>query len=473
VRVSEALAEAPSSGDGQPASSNFLASIAGRLSSIGHAILAFGHDDARFREVIEALPAAIYTTDKDGRITFYNEAAELMWGRKPTLGDDQWCGSWKLYWPDGTMLPHDECPMAIALKTGKPVRGVEAVAERPDGTRVPFAPYPTPIFDASGELAGGVNMLVDLTHRKLAEENAQRLAAIVTSSDDAIISKDLNGIIKSWNRGAERLFGYNSEEVIGRPVTILIPPERLDEEPSILARLRRGERIDHYGTVRRRKDGSLVDISLTVSPIVSADGRIIGASKIARDITERKRVQEQQKVLLAEIMHRVKNTLATVQAIAGQTLLRAPADERTAFTARLHALSKAHDLLTSDKWDRASLREVINAAVGPFQLERFTVEGPDTWLIASMSLQVTLALHELATNAVKYGALRNTTGRVRVTWERLEAGRLKLSWRETDGPRVTTPKHKGFGSILIEHAFEGARFEYAPQGLTCTFEISI
>jgi PAS domain S-box-containing protein len=359
------------------------------------------------------------------------------------------------------------------LKTGKPVRGVEAVAERPDGTRVPFAPYPTPIFDASGELAGGVNMLVDLTHRKLAEENAQRLAAIVTSSDDAIISKDLNGIIKSWNRGAERLFGYNSEEVIGRPVTILIPPERLDEEPSILARLRRGERIDHYETVRRRKDGSLVDISLTVSPIVSADGRIIGASKIARDITERKRVQEQQKVLLAEIMHRVKNTLATVQAIAGQTLLRAPADERTAFTARLHALSKAHDLLTSDKWDRASLREVINAAVGPFQLERFTVEGPDTWLNASMSLQVTLALHELATNAVKYGALRNTTGRVRVTWERLEAGRLKLSWRETDGPRVTTPKHKGFGSILIEHAFEGARFEYAPQGLTCTFEISI
>src|SRR2546423_558111 len=248
MRVSEALSEAPSSGVGQPVSSNFLASIAGRLSNIGQAILAFGQDDTRFREVIEALPAAIYTTDKDGRITFYNEAAELMWGRKPTLGDDQWCGSWKLYWPDGTMLPHDECPMAIALKTGKPVRGVEAVAERPDGTRVPFAPYPTPIFDASGELAGAVNMLVDLTHRKLAEENAQRLAAIVTSSDDAIISKDLNGIIKSWNRGAERLFGYNSEEAIGRPITILIPRDRIDEEPSILQRLRRGEPIDHYET---------------------------------------------------------------------------------------------------------------------------------------------------------------------------------------------------------------------------------
>ena len=134
-----------------------------------------------------------------------------------------------------------------------------------------------------------------------------------------------------------------------------------------MERLRRGERIDHYETVRRRKDGSLVDISLTVSPILSADGRIIGASKIARDITERKRAQEQQKVLLAEIMHRVKNTLATVQAIATQTLRRAPADERAAFTARLHALSKAHDLLTSDKWDRAPLRDVVDAALEPFQ----------------------------------------------------------------------------------------------------------
>jgi len=316
-------------------------------------------------------------------------------------------------------------------------------------------------------------MLVDLTHRKQAEENAQRLASIVESSDDAIISKDLNGIINSWNRGAEWLFGYTSEEVIGRPVTILIPPERVDEEPSILARLRRGERIDHYETVRRRKDGSSVDISLTVSPILSADGRIIGASKIARDITDRKRAQEQQKVLLAEIMHRVKNTLATVQAIAGQTLVRSPADERTAFTARLHALSKAHDLLTSDKWDRASLREVINAAVEPFQLERFTLEGPGTWLNASVSLQVTLALHELATNAAKYGALRTANGRVRLTWEQLDAHRVNLCWRETGGPRVTTPKSKGFGSILIERTFDGARFEYAPQGVACTFEVSV
>jgi PAS domain S-box-containing protein len=450
-----------------------MENIADRLSGIGQAVLAFGQGDGRFREVIQALPAAIYTTDKAGCITFYNEAAKAMWGRSPRLGDDQWCGSWKLYWPDGTPLPHDECPMAIALKTGRPVRGVEAVAERPDGTRVPFAPYPTPIFDASGQLVGAVNMLVDLTDRKASEENAQRLASIVQSSDDAIISKDLNGIIKSWNKGAERLFGYAASDVVGKAITILIPPERIDEEPSILERLKRGERIDHYETVRRRKDGTLVDISLTVSPITSADGRVIGASKIARDITERRRAQEQQKVLLAEIMHRVKNTLATVQAISTQTLRLAPADERAAFTARLHALSKAHDLLTSDKWDRAPLRDVVDAALEPFQCQQFTIDGSDTWLNASMSLQVTLALHELATNAVKYGALRNTTGQVHLMWKFLDAGRLKLCWKENGGPVVRPPKSKGFGSILIERTFEEALFEYAPQGLTCTFEIPV
>ena len=474
MTVSNGSLDVARSPDGpQSASSSFVGNLTGRLSNIGQAVLGFGQGDGRFLEVIQALPAAIYTTDKAGRITFYNEAAEMMWGRSPRLREDQWCGSWKLYRPDGTPLPHDECPMAIALKTGQAVRGEEAVVERPDGTRVPFASYPTPIFTASGELAGAVNMLVDLTHHKLADENAQRLASIVTSSDDAIISKDLTGIILSWNRGAERLFGYTSEEAIGRPVVMLIPSDRVNEERSILEQIRRGQRIDHYETVRRRKDGSLVDISLTISPIFRADGKIVGASKIARDITDRRRAQEQQKILLAEIMHRVKNTLATVQAIATQTLRGAPVDERAAFTARLQALSNAHDLLMSDRWDRAPLRGVVDAALVPFHHDRFNLAGPDTWLNPSMSLQVTLAMHELATNAAKYGALRNAAGRVHLTWDLVDDGRLKFYWKESGGPAIKPPKRKGFGSILIEHAFEGAHFEYAPQGLACTFKIHL
>jgi PAS domain S-box-containing protein len=247
--------------------------------------------DSRLREMIDALPVAIYTTDAQGRLTHFNRAAVEFSGRTPELGTDSWCVTWKLYYPDGTPMPHDKCPMAIALKEGRVIRDAEAIAERPDGTRVWFTPFPTPLRDAEGKIVGGINMLLDITDRKLAEQASARLAAIVESSDDSIVSKDLNGIITSWNESAERLFGYTADEVIGRPVTILIPPDRLNEEPHILDCLRRGQRVDHFETVRMRKDGSLLDISLTISPVKDSAGRIVGASKIARDITERKRTE--------------------------------------------------------------------------------------------------------------------------------------------------------------------------------------
>jgi PAS domain S-box-containing protein len=126
-------------------------------------------DERSYREFIEALGVAVYTTDAAGRITFFNEAAVRLWGRRPALGEE-WCGSWKLFWADGTPLPHDQCPMAIALKEDRSVRGMEAIAERPDGSRVSFIPYPTPLHDDAGRLVGAVNMLVDISERKRAEE---------------------------------------------------------------------------------------------------------------------------------------------------------------------------------------------------------------------------------------------------------------------------------------------------------------
>ncbi|MGZ5927013.1 MAG: PAS domain-containing protein, partial [Rhizomicrobium sp.] len=234
-------------------------------------------EDRYYRDVLDGLPAAIYTTDASGRITYYNEAAAKLWGHRPEIGKSEWCGSWKLFWPDGRVLPHGECPMALAIKEKKPNRGMEAVAERPDGTRVPFIPYPTPLFDSDGVLIGAVNMLVDVSGRNHSEEIAQRLAAIVESSDDAIMSKDLNGVISTWNKGAERVFGYTAEEIIGKPVLVLIPEDLQHEEPSILSRIRSGQRIDHYETVRRHKNGTLLDISLTVSPVRGPDGKIVGA----------------------------------------------------------------------------------------------------------------------------------------------------------------------------------------------------
>jgi len=154
-----------------------------------------------------------------------------------------------------------------------------------------FTPYPRLLRDADGKIVGGINMLVDITSRKQVEEATGHLAAIVASSDDAIISKNLNGIIQSWNKSAENMFGYTAKEAVGKHVTLIIPEDRWDEEADILSRLRRGERVDHFQTVRRRKDGSTFDLSLTISPVKDRAGRVIGASNVARDITHLKQIE--------------------------------------------------------------------------------------------------------------------------------------------------------------------------------------
>jgi PAS domain S-box-containing protein len=230
--------------------------------------------EKRIRQLTSLMPAAIYSCDDEGRITFFNRRAAEIWGREPKLNDnrEKYSGSFRLLGPDGSQIPHSQGPMAIAVKTGKPVRNEEAIIERPDGSRIILTVNIDPLFGSDGRLCGAINVFEDITDLKQAEQASRWLAAIVESSEDAIVSKDLNGIITSWNQAAERLFGYTAEEAIGKPVTILIPPERHDEEPSILERIRRGERIDHYQTIRRRKDGSILDVSLTVSPIRDVQG---------------------------------------------------------------------------------------------------------------------------------------------------------------------------------------------------------
>jgi PAS domain S-box-containing protein len=380
-----------------------------------------GNANGAFREMVEALPVAIYATDAQGRLTWFNAAAATLSGRAPEIGTDQWCVAWKIFLPDGTPLPHDQCPMALALKGGRVPGGIECIAERPDGTRFWFTPYPAVLRDAEGRITGGINLLVDITDSKAAELEANErfravvettpecvkivasdgtllqmnsvglamvgassagsvtgrsiydliapedrhsfrefnericqgekgslefdiigltgvrrhmethaaplrnsdgaiaqlavtrdisesrraeraallLGAIVDSSDDAIVSKDLNGIITSWNKSAERVFGYTAAEAIGQSITLLIPPDRLAEETEILNHLRRGERVDRFETVRQRKDGALLDISLTVSPVKDAKGRVIGASKVARDITQSKQADRAALLLSA------------------------------------------------------------------------------------------------------------------------------------------------------------------------------
>ena len=187
--------------------------------------------ELQYRQLVHALPAALYTCDAQGRVMLYNEAAVALWGREPKVGKDLWCGSWRIYEPDGTPLPLDQCPMAVAIREGRSIRGKEMVIERPDGTQRYVLPYPEPIRNASGEVIGAVNMLVDLTERKWAEATRDLLAAIVDSSDDAIIGQTLEGLITSWNRGAERLYGYTAADVLGKPLSLLIPPDLSDDFP--------------------------------------------------------------------------------------------------------------------------------------------------------------------------------------------------------------------------------------------------
>lgn len=287
----------------------------------------------RYSQLVQGLPTAVYTTDAEGKVILYNEAAVALWGRTPKVGKDLWCGSYRLFRADGTPLPPEQCPMAVTLREGRPVRGEEIIIERPDGTRRNVQPYPDPISDASGRVVGAVNMLLDITESKRVADVSRRLAAIVENSDDAIISKDLNGIITTWNRGAQKIFGYRADEIIGQPVTVLMPPERFDEEPFILDRVRRGESVEHYQTVRRRKDGRDFDISLTVSPIKDDKGRIIGASKIVRDITDQKQAERDlerthQEVLaasrakddfLAALSHELRTPLNPVLLLASES----------------------------------------------------------------------------------------------------------------------------------------------------------
>lgn len=295
--------------------------------------------ERHLRDLLEALPAAVYTTDAEGNITFFNKACIDIAGRVPALGE-KWCVTWRLYTAEGVPLPHDQCPMAVALKEDRPVRDVEAMAERPDGSFVPFMPYPTPLHDAEGNLIGAINMLVD--------------------------------------------------------------------------------------------------------------------------ITERKRSESAQRVLIDELNHRVKNTLATVQSLAVQTVRHSGSLKEFApqYEKRLLGLARAHDLLTSRNWKDAPLDVLAREVIGPLSDamgQQVNIDGPAVALNPRAALSLTMALNELATNAAKFGALSSEQGRLSLVWKVADrAGQrwVELLWQEAAGPPVTAPSRRGFGTRWIERCLE-------------------
>lgn len=311
-----------------------------------------------------------------------------------------------------------------------------------------------------------------------AERLANLLASIVESSDDAIVSKNLDGIITSWNKAAERIFGYSAPEAIGQPITLVIPEDRLSEEREILTRIRRGERIDHFETVRRRRDGGSIVVSLTVSPVKDAHGNIVGASKIARDITERKRAQEQIGILAREAEHRSKNILSNVQAIINLSQSDTSEGLKEVISGRIQAMANVHSLFVETRWIGAELSAIAKQELAPYLDEhgtRIRMDGLQTVLEPTAAQAIAVVLHELATNASKYGALSKAKGHVRLTWSRSENGQLALRWTELGGPSVNAPQRKGFGSRLIEGTINPlggiARFDWRAEGLVCEIAV--
>ncbi len=355
------------------------------------------------------------------------------------------------------------------METGEPYVAPERAEVRADSGRVEYYTWRLVRLLLPDGRFGVVCCFQDISERKRAEEYSQLLASIVESSSDAIVSKNLNSIVVSWNRGAEVLFGYTAAEMIGKSITLLIPSDRQDEEESILTRIRKGERVEHYETVRRRKDGTLVDVSLAVSPVRGANGKIVGASKIARDITQSKQAEATRQLLLNELNHRVKNTLANVQAILQQTLRTSgnPADFATRFTGRIQSLSRVHALLTDTKWQGADLRDLIRDQLP--QEDRVTAWGPTIRLDSQMALHLALMLHELGTNSSKYGALSSSKGGVSVSWM-VDDDRLHLRWVERGGPTVSAPSSRGFGTTLIEQSSKSqggsARMLFEAEGVS-------
>ncbi|AUC13078.1 histidine kinase [Rhizobium sp. Y9] len=375
-------------------------------------------------------------------------------------------------------LPENQRLFQHMVQTGESFE-IEKRYVRGDGSLVWVANSVSAIRDDGGNMSQAVAISVDIGERRHAQEIEKHLASMIASSNDAIMGIDLDMKITSWNAAAEKLYGYSQDEVVGRSVLMLVPDGRQEEEPRILTEVRAGRFVEPYETQRRRKDGRLVEVLLSVSPIRDANGRVIGASKTAHDITARKDAERLKSILVNELHHRVKNVLATVTAIARQTLGRDKAnhEEVEAFTSRLASLSRAQDLLVHADWQHADLKAVMQQALSPYPVDAFQIGGPSVPLPPRAVVSLSLALHELATNAAKYGALSAPGGQVSISWqfEPLADNRLRIVWEERGGPEVAPPRRRGFGSTLIERLLSAelkgeTKFVYEKSGVICVIE---
>jgi len=409
--------------------------------------------ESRFRTLADNIAQFAWMADATGSIFWYNKRWFDYTGT--TLDEMKGWGWRKVHHPDHVDRVVEK--ISHCFETGEDWEDTFPLRGR-DGTYRWFLSRAMPIRDESGKVARWFGTNTDITeHLKEAERNAQ-LATIVATSSDAIISLSDEGIVQSWNPGAEKLFGFASDEIVGKSERILFEEDADQEFDEKYRHLRLGEHVLR-DTVRRRKDGTLIDVAINAAPMRRPDGQIIGFSAIIRDMTERKRVEKHLRVVMRELSHRTKNLLAVIMAMVRQTA-RSTTEVgvlQSQLIERLQSLSASHDLLVAEDWAGASVEELIRAVLQPFvgsTSEALVCSGPRVFVNATAAQNLGLALHELATNASKYGALSTRGGRVEASWsfERDAEGerRFVINWSEHDGPQVTPPAEKGFGHVVIE-----------------------
>lgn len=443
------------------------------MSAVVRAFRQFDTEDGLVTLLASVVVAArefIGIADLDGRALFVNEAGRKLVG----LSDLQAVRATRIVdYFTAADQPRVLEQVMPAVRSAGFWQGKLEFRNFATGQPVPVLYNIFSVRDATGAIAGYGTVTRHLTTNELAARPLRYLAAIVESSDDAIVSKDLDGIITSWNGGAERIFGYSAGEVIGRSITILIPEERQNEEAEILAKIKSGLRVDHFETVRRRKDGSRIAVSLTISPVKDDAGEIIGASKIARDVTEQKRIQQQIATLAREAEHRSKNLLASVRAILHLSRSDTPEGLKQALEGRFRALDNVNSLFVETRWTGAKLSAIAVQELAPYSAndqKRVHIDGEPIFLESNAAQALAVIVHELATNAAKYGGLSRATGRISLTWQRT-GDRLVIRWIEKGGPAVQKPGRKGFGSRVITQMIGQVggevRFDWRPEGLAC------
>src|SRR6187549_450506 len=381
-------------------------------------------------EILELLPIATCVCDAAGRILQYNERAVELWGRVPRAGQthDQFTEQCKFYGGEGEELPRSK--IAEVLQTGRSIRDEEVAVRRVDGKRIVVLVNIDPLFNPQGKLIGAINCFQDITERKHMmdaldrsqhnlREQEERWAATYEHAAIGIVELDAEGRFIRVNEAICSIVGGTREELLSWRLQGRTHPDDRDVDDELYRRQVAGD-IGFYSIEKRfiRKDGRVIWIAVRSSTVRDATGHFLYGVRVVQDVTERKEAEDRQKLLIDELNHRVKNTLATVQSLATQTArgTHSPEEFREAFEGRLIALSQAHDQLTRRHWKSADLRDIVEGATAPHLAglpeapDQIAIEGDPIMVAPRVALTLALGLHELTTNATKYGALSTPAG---------------------------------------------------------------